>query len=57
MNGYEHVLAVLADPADEEHDSMVEWVGGAFDPEAFDPSEFADKLKLRPAREPWPSRP
>ncbi|MGI8790280.1 MAG: plasmid pRiA4b ORF-3 family protein [Actinomycetota bacterium] len=52
VNGYENVVAVLADPTDEEHDSIVEWVGGAFDPEAFDPSKFADHLKLRQAQEP-----
>lgn len=50
--GYERLLAVLADPADEEHDSMLEWVGGAFDPDQFDPSEFAENLKLGSMREP-----
>lgn len=49
---YESVLAVLADPTDEEHASMREWVGGAFDPEAFDPAEFSDNLKVGPALEP-----
>ena len=34
--GYEYLLEVLADPEHEEHDSMIEWVGGEFDPEAFD---------------------
>jgi hypothetical protein len=34
--GYEHLLAVLADPTDEEHDWLSEWVGGGFDPAAFD---------------------
>lgn len=50
--GYENVLAVLADPADEEHASIREWVGGGFDPEAFDPSEFAGNLKLGSVLEP-----
>ena len=35
VSGYENVLAVLADPADGEHASMLEWVGGSFDPERF----------------------
>ncbi len=35
--GYEELLAILNDPTHEEHDSMPEWVGGAFDPVAFDP--------------------
>jgi Plasmid pRiA4b ORF-3-like protein len=30
-------------PDDEEHESMLEWVGGQFDPEAFDPSDV-DRL-------------
>lgn len=37
--GYEELLAVLADPAHEEHEGMKEWVesmvGGKFDPEKF----------------------
>lgn len=52
VSGYENLLAVLADPTDEEHDSMLEWVGGGFDSEAFDPPEFADNLKLGPMLEP-----
>lgn len=34
--GYEHLLEVLRDPKHEEHDEMREWIGGDFDPEAFD---------------------
>lgn len=34
--GYEHLLKILADPRHPEHAGMVEWVGGSFDPEAFD---------------------
>lgn len=45
VSGYENLLAVLADPADEEHASMLEWVGGSFDPDGFETSEFADNLK------------
>ena len=47
MWGYQNMLAVLSDPSDEEHASMLEWVGGGFDPEAFDPSEFAYNLEAR----------
>jgi hypothetical protein len=35
--GYAELLEVLADPDHEEHDRFVEWVGGPFDPMAFDP--------------------
>lgn len=35
---YPDLLAALADPEDEEHDEVLEWVGGSFDPEAFDPA-------------------
>lgn len=38
--GYAHLLEVLSDPEDEEHHEMLEWVGGAFDPEHFDPAEI-----------------
>jgi len=34
--GYERMLAILANPKDEEHEDIVEWLGEEFDPEAFD---------------------
>jgi hypothetical protein len=33
--GYEHFLAAIADPDHEEHEHLLEWCGGGFDPEAF----------------------
>jgi len=33
--GYEEFLAAIADPAHEQHEDMLQWVGGAFDPERF----------------------
>jgi Plasmid pRiA4b ORF-3-like protein len=27
--GYEHLREVLADPADEEHEEMLQWLGAA----------------------------
>jgi len=42
--GYERLLAALADPADEEHQSMRTWVGRAFDPEKFDAATVNKKL-------------
>jgi Plasmid pRiA4b ORF-3-like protein len=34
--GYALMLEALADPSHEEHDDFLGWVGGSFDPEAFD---------------------
>lgn len=34
--GYAELLEALRDPQHEEHDELLEWVGGSFDPEAFD---------------------
>ena len=35
--GYAEFLRAIADPAHEEHDSMLEWCGGGFDPATFEP--------------------
>ena len=37
IHGYQELLAILRDPTHEEHDSMVQWVGGKYDPAAFSP--------------------
>lgn len=42
--GYEEFLAAIAEPDHDEHDSMLEWVGGSFDPEAFDSADFEHRL-------------
>ena len=34
--GYRSFLEAIGDPTHEEHGAMLEWVGGSFDPEAFD---------------------
>lgn len=33
--GYYHLLVAISDPTHEEHETMLEWVGGKFDPHAF----------------------
>lgn len=38
--GYEEFLEIIMDPGHEQHDEMLEWVGGDFDPEYFDSSEI-----------------
>ena len=40
MWGYEDLLNAIADPQNEEHDDILEWVGGDFDPEEFDLDEI-----------------
>ncbi|MGR7026376.1 plasmid pRiA4b ORF-3 family protein [Geodermatophilus sp. URMC 62] len=44
--GYERLLAVLADPADPERPELLEWLGGEFDPDAFDVAATDDLLEL-----------
>ena len=34
--GYETLLDALQDENHEEHESYLQWLGGEFDPEAFD---------------------
>lgn len=38
-SGYQEFLEAILDPAHEEHESWLEWIGGSFDPEAFDVKE------------------
>lgn len=44
--GYEEFLIAISDPSHERHAELIEWNGGDFDPEAFDPAEFDDKFHL-----------
>jgi hypothetical protein len=43
--GYELFLEAIADPEHEEHDSYLVWVGGEFDPEAFDLDAINARLR------------
>jgi hypothetical protein len=36
VSGYAELLEVIEHPKHEEYDSIMEWLGGGFDPEAFD---------------------
>jgi hypothetical protein len=47
--GYEEFLEAIRNPEHEEHEEMLEWCGGEFDPEHFDPTEviFSDPAKRR----------
>ncbi|MDD3699407.1 MAG: plasmid pRiA4b ORF-3 family protein [Atribacterota bacterium] len=37
--GYEEFLEAIRNPEHEEHSIMLEWIGGEFDPEYFNPEE------------------
>jgi len=37
---------VLADPGHDEHEHLAGWVGGAFDPEAFDLARINADVQL-----------
>jgi hypothetical protein len=43
--GYESFLEVRRDPTHEDHQAMLKWVGGSFDPEAFDPNKVNKRLR------------
>ena len=45
-DGYAQLLEVLADPTHEDHAEMMEWVGGGFDPEAFDRKVVDERLRF-----------
>ena len=44
--GFEHLLEVLADPTDEEHAHLLDWVGGSYDSTAFDVAAVNAALEL-----------
>jgi hypothetical protein len=45
VGGYANFLQAISDPEHDEHDEYLEWIGGRFDPEAFDPSDFDNALE------------
>jgi hypothetical protein len=47
--GYDNLLAAIRDPDHEDHESVLEWLGGRFDPERFDPS----RVKFDDPRKRW----
>ena len=50
--GYASLLQTIQNPDDPEHEDMLEWLGGGFDPEAFDLDAINQALKhyqTRPA--------
>ena len=43
--GYFDFLEAIADPKHEEHEAMLEWIGGKFDPEMFDAKQATKEMK------------
>ena len=42
--GYQGFLEAMADPGHEDHDGLLEWAGGSFDSEAFDPVKATKRM-------------
>jgi hypothetical protein len=42
---YDDFLDAIQNPADERHEELLEWVGGEFDPEAFDLEQVNERLR------------
>jgi hypothetical protein len=43
--GYSDLLEAIRNPKHEEHESMLEWIGGKFDPKKFDPGKTTKEMK------------
>ena len=48
--GYELFLEILADRAHEQHQDMVRWIGGVFDPKGFDLNRLNRDFRARKRR-------
>ncbi|WP_240654101.1 plasmid pRiA4b ORF-3 family protein [Streptomyces sp. AcE210] len=45
--GYANFIEAVTDPGHEEHDELLEWVGGTFDPVQFDVEDINKRLTAR----------
>jgi hypothetical protein len=45
VTGFSDFLETITDPGNEEHDGSLEWAGGWFDPEEFDPVLATKRMK------------
>ncbi len=43
--GYQNLLQAMRDSQHPEHEELLAWVGGAFDPEEFDVDQINQKLR------------
>jgi hypothetical protein len=53
--GYAEFLDAIADPKHERHAELIEWIGGAFDPNAIDFEAHAEELATLAKR--WAGKP
>lgn len=53
--GYDHFLEVMADPGHEEHEDLLEWHGGPFDPQDAEPERLAQDFAKLAKR--WAAKP
>ncbi|MEO7386069.1 MAG: plasmid pRiA4b ORF-3 family protein [Gammaproteobacteria bacterium] len=44
-HGYTRFLEILGDPTHEQHEDMVRWIGGVFDPKGFDLNRLNREFK------------
>lgn len=49
VGGYEHLMEVMSDPLHEEYEGMLQWLGGRFNPESFNPK----RVKFEDSRKRW----
>jgi Plasmid pRiA4b ORF-3-like protein len=47
VGGYLEFLSAIQDPKHDEHESMLTWIGGAFDPDGFDLNAINRALRYR----------
>ena len=45
ISGYEDFLEAIANPRHKQHHELLDWIGGSFDPEAFDIEAVNETLK------------
>lgn len=45
VEGFYNLLDAIADPAHEQHEELMEWIGGGFDPEQFSSAEVNHRLQ------------
>lgn len=45
IGGFYEFLEALADPKHEQHEELLQWIGGAFDPCEFDPAKATKAMK------------